>query len=149
MVVDVRDKPPISVLQYRKVGGVRRVERRAHVRVEVLLNPLEVVVLDEETGNQTELPGPVVVNISAGGLELVSRQPLVVGSRLRITLELPLGFGWVRTEAGVVHCTAAGENVLRKWRLGVAFWGIGPRDQDRLAGFVLSQQQLLRRRGLL
>lgn len=126
-----------------------RDERRAHVRIDVLLEPVEMAVIDRELSDGPDARSTLVVNISAGGLGLVCRRPLPTGCLLRLVLELPQGIGRLKAEGEVVRCTAVGLSGLRKWRVGLAFRNLSRREQDRISAFVLHQQQLLRRRGLL
>ncbi len=146
--VEAYTEDQLPVLYLRRLSKPERIERRAYVRVDVLLEPSEVIVLGEDGRDDAPLLGCLVVNISAGGVGLVSRRPLPVGCRVRLVMQLLLGFGRVATDAQVVRSAPVGEQ-LRRWRLGLSFRGIGRREQDRLAGFVLSQQRLLRQRGLL
>lgn len=148
-VVGARDEMPFPVLYLTHVGEVTKEERRAHVRIEALLEPVEMVVVGGELPQEASRCPSLVVNISAGGLGLVCRRALPAGALVHIVLDLPNGFGRLDADARVVRCTPVELGGLRKWRAGVAFERLTRGDQDRVAAFVLYQQRLLRQRGLL
>ena len=147
--VDGWGELPFPVLYLVKVRELSKEERRAHVRIDVLFEPEELLLAGEENGEESRAFAPVVTNISAGGLELVCRKPLAVGCTVHIAFNLRQGFGRIRTAGQVVRCQQAGESALRKWRIGIAFRDMGDEQRDRVAAFVLYQQQILRRRGLM
>lgn len=148
-IVGAREEIPFPVLYLTKVGEVKKEERRAHVRIEALLEPIEMLVVNSEIGSNSSKCPSLVVNISAGGLGLVCRGPLPVGGIVHIVVDLPNNFGRLDADARVVRCDPVEIGGLRKWRAGVAFQALPRADQDRVVGFVLYQQRLLRRRGLL
>jgi c-di-GMP-binding flagellar brake protein YcgR len=147
--VGVQPEAPLPLLFLRELGEVRRLERRSSARAEVCLQPLEVAVLDGDVADPPDSRSTTVVNISAGGLGLVCRRPIPPGTRLRIAMDLPRGFGRVKAEAQAVRCIEIDLGGVKKWRVGAAFQGMPEGLRDRVAAFVLQQQQLLRRKGLL
>jgi len=148
-VVGALAETPVPMLLLRQVEEVRRLERRSTVRTEVCLQPLEIALLEGATERPPDVRSTVVVNVSAGGLGLVCRRPIPVGTMVRVTLELPAGFGRVEAVGEVVRCSRSDVQGLEKWRIGLAFREISEEQRDRVAAFVFSQQQMLRRRGLL
>ncbi|MGE5620308.1 MAG: flagellar brake protein [Sphingomonadaceae bacterium] len=138
----------IPFLVLREVGEVRRDERRSHVRVDACMEPVDMVV-DPELGNPPDKRSTLVVNISAGGLGMVCRRPLPIGSSVRLKVRLPDGFGRLVADAEAVRCTEMDLGGVKKWKIGVSFVELPEDQQDRVIRFVLHQQQLLRRRGLL
>ncbi|MGI5835584.1 MAG: flagellar brake protein [Chloroflexota bacterium] len=148
-VVGAKENIPFPVLYLTNVGEVKKEERRSHVRIEALLEPIEMVIVNSEISESGNKCPSLVVNISAGGLGLVCRGQLPVGGNVHIVLDLPNNFGRLDVNARVVRCEAVELGGVRKWRAGVAFKELSRADQDRVAAFVLFQQRLLRRRGLL
>lgn len=146
-IVNARAESPFPVLYLTDVGEVRRDERRAHARVDLLVEPVSLLVVDDDTPTITNPRSTLVVNISAGGLGLVSRRPFPVGSVIHIGLDLPRGFERLEAQGEVVRCNIMEIGGLQKWQVGVAFRNLSPKEQDRIAAFVLCQQQLMRRRG--
>lgn len=148
-VVAALAETPVPMLLLRQVEEVRRLERRSTVRTEVCLQPSEIAVLEGATERPPDVRSTVVVNVSAGGLGLVCRGQIAVGTRLRLALDLPGGFGRVEAVGEVVRCSRSDVQGLEKWRIGLAFREIAEEQRDRVAAFVFSQQRMLRRRGLL
>lgn len=148
-VVGGRNELPFPVLYLMPVGELSRDERRAHVRIQALLEPVEMLVVSEGLGDGARRCPSLVVNISAGGLGLVCRRPVLPGSTIRIVLDLPGGFGRLEADARVVRCRPVELGGVQKWRVGVAFLSMSVADQDRVAAFVLYQQRVLRSKGLL
>jgi len=148
-VVGARDDSALPVLCLTQVGELTKQERRSHVRIEALLEPVEMFVVGEELEDEVRRCSSLVVNISAGGLGLVCRRPLPVDSTVHLALELPNGFGRFEADAEVMRCMAVEVGGVRKWRAGVSFQSLSVPDQDRIISFVLYQQRLLRKRGLL
>ena len=148
--VGAREEVPFPLLYLTNVGKVKKEERRAHVRIEALIEPIEMLVVSGEIGNnENSRCSSLIVNISAGGLGLVCRNFLPVGAIVHISLDLPNNFGRLDADARVVRCDPVELGGVRKWRAGVAFQGLSRADQDKVVAFVLYQQRLLRRKGLL
>ena len=79
-------------------------KRRAsfHVRIEALLEPIEMVIVNSEISESGIRCLSLVVNISAGWLGLVSGQ-LPVGGNVHIVLDLPNNFG--RLDVNATCCS--------------------------------------------
>ncbi len=77
----------------------------------------------------------IVVNLSVGGCFLEAREPLRLGARVPLQLDLPLA-GWTWLSGQVVH-------THRNRGFGVRFVDPTPRDQEALARAVehLSQER--------
>jgi len=148
-VVGARGDSALPVLCLTQVGALTKEERRTHVRIEALLEPVEMVVIGEELEDGVRRCSSLVVNISAGGVGLVCRRRLSAGDTVQLVLDLPNGFGRFEATATVVRCTVMDFGGVQKWRAGVSFGNLSVSEQDRITSFVLHQQRLLRRRGLL
>lgn len=148
-VVGSQGESPFPVLYLTDVGDMGKDERRSHVRVDACMEPVDMVVVDPRAGTPPDKRSTLVVNVSAGGLGLVCRRPLPLGSFVRIAVELPSGFGRLEAAAEVVRCVEMDLGGVKKWRIGVTFAEVSEDQRDRVISFVLYQQQLLRRRGLL
>ncbi len=148
-VVGAHAQTPFPVLYLTDLGDMVRDERRSHARVDACMEPVEMIVVDTEVAKAPDRRSTLVVNVSAGGLGLVCRRPIPIGSTIQVAISLPGGFGLLKAEAEVVRCTEVDLGAIKKWRIGVAFRDIGQEERDRVTSFVLHQQRLLRRRGLL
>ncbi len=148
-VVGARSESPFPVLYLRDVGDMQKDERRSHVRVDACVELVDMVIVDSDVTDEPDKRPTLVVNISAGGLGLVCRRPIPPGTIVQVAVDLPRGFGRIEAEAEAVRCIEIDLAGIKKWRVGVAFRDMPDDQRDRVIGFVLYQQQLLRRRGLL
>ena len=139
---------PFPVLLLSNIGRVVRLERRAHVRANAIIEPRHLAVMDEEQPDPKRKLG-FVANLSAGGLGLVCRRPLAVGTLLDVSMDLPLSAGRLDCAAEVVRCKALVGGYHAQWQVGAALKDVSQKESDRISSFVLQQQQVLRRRGLM
>ncbi len=139
---------PLPVLFLADVRDVRRLERRSFARVGVILEPLRMAAEGDEEASK-HAKRVFVVDLSAGGLGLISRRPLKVGGLVDILLDLPRGSGKLEARASVAWCTPLEREGVPKWKVGVSFCDMTSKDRDRITAFVLQYQQVLRRRGLI
>lgn len=147
--VGARAETPFPVLYLRDVGSVKKEDRRTDVRVDVVLEPIQMVVVDGDAEKAPDSRSTLVVNVSAGGLGLICRRPVSVGSVIHIALDLPRNLGTIEADAEVVRSSPMELGGLQKWQVGVSFRDVSQKEKDRITAFVLYQQQLLRRRGLM
>lgn len=140
---------PFPLLHITRLGSVANVDRRAHARVETVIEPVKMSVVTEHGSTSITPSCALVVNVSAGGLGLICRTPIEPGSLVPIVVDLPGDFGRLEAEGLVVRAKPIGPEVLRKWQVGLSFRGLGPKDQDRVAAFVLYKQRMNRKKGLL
>ncbi len=148
-VVGGRSQSPFPVLYLTDIRSVRREERRTHARIDLSMEPIEIAVVEEGGERRPLRPRfTLVTNLSAGGIGLVSRDPLSIGDVLYVVLELPRGYGRLEVKAKVVRSAVIQTGVLQKWQVGTSFRDMDRKGRDRVAAFVLHQQQVLRRRGL-
>lgn len=73
------------------------------------------------------------VNISAGGLQFISNEPLATGSYLEVEIYLP-NFT-LDTVAKVIHCTETAED-KNQYRVGIAFLNLSKETQQKLDRYL-------------
>ncbi|MCC6628033.1 MAG: flagellar brake protein [Chloroflexi bacterium] len=129
---------PAPVLELASLGEIVRRPPREYVRLRVRLIPARVVVLDDD-GGETRLAA-TIVNLSAGGVLLRSRQALRPGQQVALTIELP-------PARGVIHATTRVLRVdLRQAERGVyydagcSFIALTEADRDLITGFIFRSQ---------
>lgn len=125
---------------------VRRVQRRRHVRVAVML-PTPVRLGDEGAAAERELPG-LTADLSAGGVRVLTPEPLSVGERVEVQLRLHDAAPF-RCVGRVVRTGehARGTESRRFWA-GVEFHDLPAETVTALTRFVLDVQREQVRRGL-
>ena len=127
---------PEPLLRLAPPERVERVQRREWVRLDVRL-PVRL----ERPGNPPEVLEVRTLDISGGGLRLLSPRPLRPGELVRLQIAFPGGWE-VRATGRVVRAEAVERE---QHEAGVEFVEIDPRLQDRIAGFILAEQARRRR----
>ncbi|MEW5762014.1 MAG: flagellar brake protein [Bacillota bacterium] len=131
-----RDRIPLYVLSLPV--DVRRVQRRRFVRLETLL---DVWYAPAPEGDAA--PAFVrarAVDLSAGGMCLVTKQPLEVGAPLLLRFHLDLGEreAEIVTPGRVVRRVVGPEDDLWQggYRYGIEFVGLPMREQDLIVRYI-------------
>jgi PilZ domain-containing protein len=116
-----------EIVTFVVTGEPERVQRRDWARVEAVL-PVEVDPLERSaTGGKT-----TTLNVSAGGLLVLDPWRLVVGTDVRIALELPTGA--IRALCRVVRDAGDG-------RTGMAIDDLERDHEDRLVRYVRERER--------
>ena len=138
----------LDLLHLGRLEDLRRDDQRTYVRVETLLRPTTFQVR-ENAEMTAKVMVPKIVDVSLGGCRLTCVNPISVGNRVRMSVELSRIIGIVEFEAEVRRVQATTDTHGIQYRMGLEFVEISQRDLDHIAGFVLYQQQTLKRKGLL
>ena len=138
-VVESSLRTPKPRMTVRPVGEVRRLQRRAHVRVPQL-SPLELVLA---TGTLRVS----LLDVSESGLRCVVKRPSPLGMDAIATVDLELLDG----ERVTVDCTAARMYAIDDEHLevGLSFIGLDERTGNQIRKYVFAQQVRDRAMGLL
>jgi c-di-GMP-binding flagellar brake protein YcgR len=128
--------------------NLRKSDRREHVRVETMIEPIRFSV-----GNHDEMTlktmEPVIVDMSISGFALSCLQEIPIGARVSIDVELPRVTGPLSIDGDVIRIVEKPENERGRFQMGLKFVNMTERDRDRIAGFILYQQQMMRKKGVL
>jgi c-di-GMP-binding flagellar brake protein YcgR len=126
---------PVPVLLLRRPDSVRKVQRRRHFRLPVVLP-----VYYEVTGAESTLKGSTL-DLSGGGLSISMAEPLASGQELQLKLELPDGFA-INAKGRVVSCTEVEAAVKpRRYSAGIQFLGLSPQMEERIIGYIFQEQR--------
>ena len=138
-VVESSLRTPHPQMTVRPAGEVRRLQRRAHVRVPQL-SPLDLVL-----ANGTLRVS--LLDVSESGVRCVVNRPSPLGMDTVATVTLDLHDG----EAVEVQCIAARMYALDDEHLevGLSFVGLDERTANQIRKFVFAQQVRDRAMGLL
>lgn len=145
-VVDALAKPRSGPggpeLSLRIVGDLQRIQRRWNVRLSVLIDPEEALLLE---GEEEKPFKATILDLSAGGVLLHTREPVPIGAKLRLAFPLP-GLGrTIRAEAEAVRLMQLGSEGWQYFRIGASFLDLGREQEDAIIKFAF-QEQLRRRR---
>ena len=134
-----KGKAPIPVWFVRKPEFVEKVQNREFVRISVdypvILRPLD------ENGAMGGMIFTKAVDISGGGLAVMNKTMLPLGSKAVLELDNIPGVGMLRITGKVVRCVkvaAAGDNVFH---VGFQFLDLSRQHQNRLVKFIFDIQR--------
>ena len=134
-----KGKAPIPVWFVRMPEFVEKVQNREFVRISVdypvILRPLD------EDGAMTGMIFTKAVDISGGGLAVVSKMMMPLGSKAVLELDNIPGVGMLRITGRVVRCIkvdAAGNNVFH---VGFQFLDLSRQHQNELVKFIFEIQR--------
>jgi c-di-GMP-binding flagellar brake protein YcgR len=126
-------------------------DRRRYFRLPMVL-PAEHIYhvlpatahLDEEVGSDFDA---TVVDLAEGGAKLSSRSRVSVGDVMNLEMSLP-DFGPIEARMRAVRVQAPSRRRLN-YRVACTFTSIDVRDKQRIAGYLMSRQIEMRRKGQL
>jgi len=146
--VKQENRENISVLIVKPTSELFRHQRRSNYRLEYTADVLmKVSATPEFRPPATEIKAHTK-NISGSGLCVVSDVEIPKDSDVTVELQLPMQdkiiakCHVVRTESFLVRKS-------RRYHLGMHFYDISKKDQERLIRFIFEQQRLLLKRGLI
>lgn len=134
-----KGKAPIPVWFVRMPEFVEKVQNREFVRISVdypvILRPLD------EDGAMGGMIFTKAVDISGGGLAVMNKTMLPLGSKAVLELDNIPGVGMLRITGRVVRCVkvdAAGDNVFH---VGFQFLDLSRQHQNKLVKFIFDIQR--------
>jgi len=141
-----RDKIPLYALSVP--GEVKRVQRRHFVRLETLLEVRYAPLVDGDGEPVFRIAR--AIDISGGGMRLVTDQPLDVGDRLLLRFTLDLGERQLDFETlgrVVRRDEQEAAPVKTRYRYGIEFLGLSMHEQDQIVRYIfrrMAEQRKLR-----
>lgn len=132
-------KPALSL---KVEGDVRRVQRRWNVRLSALIDLEEALLIDRDAERPFKA---TILDISAGGVLLHTREPIQVGATLRLTFSLPGLSKAIRARAEVVRLMQLDSEGWRYLRLGTRFLDLTKDQEDAIIKFAFREQMRRRR----
>jgi len=126
--------------------NIDKIQQRAFVRLSTKL-PVSIVCLDNnQNGEEVEIPA-WTRDISGGGMQLVVRKPLKVGSNLHLTFRLLPDDPQIEAVAKVIRIEHPQPDRDIYW-VGVNFVVIAEKDRSRIIRYIFQKQIEYRRRGI-
>lgn len=125
---------PTPMLELTPSQKIERRQPREYARLRIALVPTSVVPLDgDEVGQRL---AATIVNISAGGLLMRSRQEIPVGRRLHLVVELPVPNGLLDTELKVLRVDLRRAERGHYFEAGCSFVRLPARGKEIINMFV-------------
>lgn len=137
---------PVPLLRLSRPESWERVQLRQFFRVPVTLEAkMRRAPVDGDGDEDEEWMSVQVKDISGGGCQIVSSEPLQKDDR--VELELTLNDEPMRVLASVARIVGA-EPHHGRWYLGLEFVDIGERERQRIIQFAFQRQIELRKKGM-
>ncbi len=131
------------LVRVRVSHGWERVQRRTAVRWPVAIRPS---VAERLTASGWWPLHAVVTNLSAGGIQVRSRDEVVVGDRLDFGFALPTTTTELRVRLDVRHVERHDRESSRYWEAGCQFHEPRAGDSERIVHYIFAQQRAVARR---
>lgn len=123
---------------------VRRIERRRYYRLPVTIVPRHAALLDEDDEEVQRIDARLL-DISGGGAQVRSRQPLATGARVKLVFALDGESDPLEVYATVLAAEQPDPRSTAT-HAHARFDGLGRRTEERIVRFIYKQQVLLSQR---
>lgn len=144
-VVIGRKRDPIPMLTIRKPESLSKIQRRHWVRLAAVVDIYYYV--DDGTQISEEYRGQSI-DISGGGLLLLTTHELVAGYHLMMRLDVP-GQESVLCKGQVLRTINEASTGKNYQKAAVEFYEISERSRDRIIKFIFDKQREWIRRGVI
>lgn len=127
---------------------IQRIQQRSFVRVDTML-PVEMSPMAEENDEALDTGAPLKVltkDISGGGAQLVLHEPVEIGTRLSLVIEVP-GMEPIETIGEVVRVEKPKNDRELFW-IGIKFLDIQEALRNKLIRFIFKRQLELRQKDI-
>jgi len=136
-----RDNVPIIVLEIPE--EYTRVQRRSAVRLEVLLD-ISIAPIPKDKKAEIEFVKATALDISAGGMEILSNKQYEKGSQLFVAFDLRLDKRNIQSFCIKSVIRRSMPMKTRKFKLGVQFEDISRSDTDKIVQYIFKKSAELR-----
>jgi c-di-GMP-binding flagellar brake protein YcgR len=136
--VSGRRLQPAPMLELRATGEVQRRQQREYARLRITLIPTSAAVIEAD-GSERRLAA-TIVNLSAGGVFLRTRQSIEVGQRVRLAVDLPTPGGPITGLVEVLRVDVRRAERGRFVEAGCAFLDLSDHDRDLVTKFIFRFQ---------
>ncbi|WP_027363312.1 flagellar brake protein [Desulfotruncus alcoholivorax] len=148
VVGEINDNIKLYRLDYPQ--KINRVQQRSHVRLPVIID-VEYAVLEEEEKEKNKKAAykkTTTVDLSGGGMKLLTREKIEPGTKILLVISLPLKNRpeLLEIKSVVVRCVKVDPN-REVYHLGIKFEDISLSQEDKIVRFVfekMARQKRLR-----
>ncbi|QEK12255.1 flagellar brake protein [Crassaminicella thermophila] len=141
-IIGRKNVSDISYLKVKRIGEIFRVQRREFYRLEILLN---TQIRTIEDGNEKTIYA-LTKDISGGGLRVISKEELKVGSFVQIKIEnndQP-----INVQGEILRCSQYEESNYN-FEIGIVFKDISEKVREEIISFIFEYQRKMRKKGLI
>lgn len=127
---------------------INRVQQRDHVRLPVIIDVEYVILEEKEKEKKANYKKTTTVDLSGGGMKLLTREKIEPGTLLLLVFSLPLKNRpeLIEIKSLVVRCIKV-EPTREVYHLGIKFENINLSQEDKIVRYVfekMAQQKRLR-----
>ena len=140
------EEVPAEIVTIDLPEEVDHQERRNFFRLITRIEPRYTAVTNAE-GAELELLDATILDISGGGMQLLSKQPVEVGARIRVIF--PLAVDSVEADVIVLALSVQHDGRRSAYRINTRFADLPREIQERIIRFVFSAQLELLKKGVL
>ncbi|MBN4067865.1 MAG: hypothetical protein COA82_05160 [Alkaliphilus sp.] len=130
----------ITIYGVKPIGEPVAVQRREYFRIDMLKN---VVIRETDVTREIDCFSK---NISGGGVKLICRKKIDVGSTINIKLHFKEGV-MITTQGKIKKAIKLEED--NRYELSIEFVNLREGTRNRIISFIFEHQRLLRKRGLI
>jgi c-di-GMP-binding flagellar brake protein YcgR len=142
VVVEHASKSGVPLLLLKLDGAWQRIQRRSAVRMDMVVRPRAAAHIVDEVRKQLRLE---LSNISAGGVQVRSKDELHHGDLVELDFELTGMVGELHVQARVRRVDRQDRPTSVIWQAGCEFEGVQRRVIDRIVQFIFAQQRAVAR----
>jgi c-di-GMP-binding flagellar brake protein YcgR len=139
---------PLPVWIIDLPNDIQRIQQRSFVRVDAML-PVEVSPLAEKNDEGIDEAAPLKVitkDISGGGAQLILNEPVEIGTRLSLVIEVP-DMEPIETIGEVIRVEKPKQDRKLFW-IGIKFLDIQETFRNKLIKFIFKKQLEQRQKGM-
>ena len=140
------EEVPSEIVTMSLPQGVEHTERREFYRLAVHITPLYAARVDDQRGEIERLDA-TVLDISGGGIQLSTKQPVELGARLHLVILT--GGDSIEVEVKVVAGGSKKDDRLSRYRVNTQFIDLQRVMRERIVSFVFREQVDLLKKGVL
>ncbi|MGB9792047.1 MAG: flagellar brake protein [Thermacetogeniaceae bacterium] len=137
----------IPLIAVEKPQEFTKIQRRSYIRVPARI-PVRFTLLDDQKQPTDLNSSSETIDISGGGVALLSSTPIPCGSYLEMELDVPRK-GTIRVLGKVARTEEKKTEYGKTTLLGISFVEIDESDRDKIIQYVFEIQREMRRKGLI
>ncbi|MCT4606741.1 MAG: PilZ domain-containing protein [Marinisporobacter sp.] len=135
----------ISYMKVERIGDIFRVQRREFFRLDVVLNA-KIRAIELEDHEKIILA--LTKDISGGGLRVISKEPLELGSTIEISIES--GKETFVLKGKILRCTPyKDEGSKYDFDIGISLDDASEKVREKIISFIFDYQRKMRKKGLI
>ncbi|MCT4618633.1 MAG: PilZ domain-containing protein [Marinisporobacter sp.] len=144
-VIGRKKTSDISYMKVERIGDVFKVQRREFFRLDVVLNAkIRTIELDDNE----KVTLALTKDISGGGLRVISKEPLKVGSMIEVSIESEKETFVLKGK--ILRCMPYKDEGSRyDFDIGISLDEVPEKIREKIISFIFDYQRKMRKKGLI